>query len=518
MEQEIILETDKRDNKKRVILICFAVLVMATVFLHLTGLITSDGDFRILYLTVGKVSLLLITLIFVMLLGGKLNMTAILAFALALASSVCAWINGEYFDTTVISYQIFVVADLFFVLSAFGNHARYLSGFSILFDAIKACLFYPFVSFGSLFKTLFQRKNPLGKDAKRNILYAVIGVAAALILGSIVASILSYDPKFKQLFRFDIQWDEFPLFIVRLLLTVPVAALLFGAFTSSSERKYPKLSTPEKIEAMRTRIKRVPVVIFAIPTVTLLVIYGLFFFSQWEVYMSAFSGVLPSSFTYAEYARSGFFELCVVAFINAAFSAAFHLFVKEATTASSIIRKIGNTLLALATLILIATAISKMALYIKSYDLTLLRLYTSIFMILIAIGFVLSLVAQWIPRVKVFPAVFVVAAALLLVVPFINVRGRIAAYNVDAYLSRAEQNIVDNRIDYRYMTIDLGSAGIPEAIRLLESGRLDDKDAAALLTILNERYDELHERETARRSLADTRALRALEAFFDRNH
>ncbi|MBQ6235665.1 MAG: hypothetical protein IJK54_07070, partial [Clostridia bacterium] len=80
------------------------------------------------------------------------------------------------------------------------------------------------------------------------------------------------------------------------------------------------------------------------------------------------------------------------------------------------------------------------------------------------------------------------------------------------------QNIADNRIDYRYMTIDLGSAGIPEAIRLLESGRLDDKEAAALLTILNERYDELHERETARRSLADTRALRALEAFFDRNH
>lgn len=44
MEQEIILETDKRDNKKRVILICFAVLVMANVFLHLTGLITSVVD------------------------------------------------------------------------------------------------------------------------------------------------------------------------------------------------------------------------------------------------------------------------------------------------------------------------------------------------------------------------------------------------------------------------------------------------------------------------------------------
>lgn len=513
MEQEIILETDKKDIKKRVVFCCLAILIIASVYLHLTGLITSDGGFRILYLAVGKASLLLITLIFALLLGGKLNAAAVLAFALALASSVCAWINGEYFDTTVISFQIFVVADLFFVLSAFGNHARSLSGFSILFDAIKACLFYPFVSFGSLFKTLFQRKNPLGKDAKRNILYAVIGVAAALILGIIVASILSYDPKFRQLFRFDIQWDEFPMFIVRLLLTVPVAALLFGAFTSSSERKYPELSTPEKLETRRTRIKRIPVIIFAIPTVTLLVIYGLFFFSQWDVYMSAFSGVLPSSFTYAEYARSGFFELCVVASINAAFSAAFHLFAKETSTASSIIRKIGNTLLAIATLILIATAISKMALYIKSYDLTLLRLYTTVVMLLIAIGFVLSLLAQWIRRIKVFPALFIVTMAILIAVPFANVRGRIAAYNVDAYLARAEQNVDENRIDYRYLTIDLGSAGIPEAIRLLESGKLKDEDAASLSDILEERYDELNKLEASSISLADRRAIKSLQKY-----
>ena len=336
-----------------------------------------------------------------------------------------------------------------------------------------------------------------------------------IILGIIVISILSYDPKFRQLFHIEIKWDDVPLMILRTLITVPAAALCFGALNSSLENKYPELSTPEKLETLRARIKRVPVIIFAIPTVTLLVIYGLFFFSQWDVYMSAFSGVLPSSFTFAEYARSGFFELCVVAFINAAFSVAFRLFVKETTTAFSIIRKIGNTLLAVATLILIATAVSKMALYIKSYDLTVLRLFTTVVMILIAIGFVLSLLAQWIPKIKVFPVLFVITAAILLVIPFANVRGRIAAYNVDAYLARAEENVPENSIDYRYLTIDLGSAAIPEAIRLLESGNLNDNDAAVLRNMLIEQYHELNETEITSRSLADRRALRSLEAFLD---
>ncbi len=518
MEQSAILLIHENNQRTKAIKICFALLLMTAVFFYMTGLFTTDGQFRILYLTVGKVVLLLFTLTAALLLGGKLNLAAIVSFLFAIVSAICAWINGEYFDTTFVYFQIFVLSYLFFVLSAFDNHARSLSGFSILFDSIKACLFYPIISFGALFKMLFQRKNKMSKDAKRNILYAVIGIGAAFILGIIVISILSYDPKFSQLFRIEIEWGDVPLILLRLLVTVPAAALCFGALDSSLERKYPELSTPEKLETLRTRIKRVPVVIFAIPTVTLLVIYGLFFFSQWDVYVSAFSGVLPSSFTYAEYARSGFFELCVVAFINAAFSVAFHLFVNESKAVSSIIRKIGNTLLAVATLILIATAISKMMLYIKSYDLTVLRLFTTVVMIVIAIGYLLSLLAQWIPKIKVFPALFIITAAILLAIPFANVRGRIAAYNVDAYLARAEENVPENSIDYHYLTIDLGSAAIPEAIRLLESGKLNDNDVKMLYNLLIEKYDKLHETEITSRSLVDKRALRSLETFLDRNN
>ena len=59
---------------------------------------------------------------------------------------------------------------------------------------------------------------------------------------------------------------------------------------------------------------------------------------------------------------------------------------------------------------------------------------------------------------------------------------------------------------------------VGEAIRLLESGRLNDEDTKALYGMLNERYNELKGREITSCSLADIRALKAFEAFINRNN
>ena len=172
-------------------------------------------------------------------------------------------------------------------------------------------------------------------------------------------------------------------------------------------------------------------------------------------------------------------------------------------------------MLALATLILIATAISKMFLYIRFYDLTVLRLFTSVVMLLLAIGFLLSIFAQWLRRVEVFPIMLVLTCALLLAVPFLNVRGRIARYNVDAYLQRAEQGVVENRIDCNYLLDDLGDAAIPEAVRLLESDKLNETDVQLVYTLLQSKHAHLQELASSLHTLASRRALNALEDFFD---
>lgn len=502
--------TPEESDGKRYISICYAILLTVAAFLLWTSVFHENT----LLFWITSISLFTVTLIVGLILKAKPNLVTIVAFLCGIVYSSHAWINGNFFADLFIYTNAVLITYAIFALSLFGNHTGKLRTGTFLLDLIKAIFLYPFISFAEYFKTLFKW-NTRSKKIGKNILFVLIGVAAAIVLGLIAIELLSFDARFKELVSLDLQWEDIPETILKLIVSVPCAALLFSAFRSSKEKKMPDFSTAEKAKSIDKQMKKIPAVIFLIPSLTLLVIYGLFFFSQWDVYMSAFSGVLPAEYTYAEYARSGFFELCVVAFINAAFSAVFQIFGKDDRLVSVILRKIANTLLAVATLILIATALSKMLLYIKSYDLTFLRLFTSIIMILLAVGFLLSILAQWIRRIQVFPAMLVLTCALLLAVPFLNVRGRIAQYNVDAYIQRAEQGVEGNKIDCDYLLYELGDAAVPEAIRLFESDKLESTEADKLYHSLKDYREARQLQRSYRNTLANRRALKALDDFFD---
>ena len=110
------------------------------------------------------------------------------------------------------------------------------------------------------------------------------------------------------------------------------------------------------------------------------------------------------------------------------------------------------------------------------------------------------------------PVLIVTVSLILLAIPFLNVRGRIAKYNVDTYLARAEQGIKDNHIDVSYLVHDLGSAGVPEAVRLLESGKLEYRDKSDLNMYLEVKQKYLQEHnDSLDQSLSDKCALKLLE-------
>ena len=511
MEQLSIPQTNIEEPvKDRAVSFCCAILFTVTAYLLWTSVIHE----RALLFWISASVLFTITLITGLLKGAKPNVLTIITYLCGVVFSAHAWINGIFFADAFIYANALIFVYAIFTLSLFANHTRVLRTGTILLDAVKSVFLYPFISFTAYFCTLF-RWNTRSKRVGKNILFVLIGIGAALVLGVAAIALLSFDANFKELFRFDFNWEDFPEAILKLMISVPCAALLFSAFRSSEEHRLPQFSSVERAESIGNGLKKVPAVIFLIPTLTLLFIYGLFFFSQWTVYMSAFSGVLPEEYTYAEYARNGFFELCVVALINAAFSAAFQIFAKDASPLSGILRKISNTLLAVATLILIATALSKMMLYIKSYDLTYLRLFTSVIMLLLAIGFLLSVFAQWFRRIRVFPVMLVLTCALLLAVPFLNVRGQIARYNVNAYLEREEQGVEGNKIDCDYLLYDLGDAAIPEAVRLLESGKLSKDEETKLFRKLEGYHSALLKQEPFHNTLAGNRARHALDSYLN---
>ncbi len=504
--------THEEPAKNRAVAFCCAILLTIAAYCLWTSLFRENG----LLFWITCTCLFAVTLVSGLILGAKLNPTACVSFVCGVVFSMYAWICGPHFASLYFYAHALIASYAFFILSLFGNHNRLLRTGTFILDLVKAVFIYPFVSFISYFKALF-RWNTRSKRVGLTVLFVMIGLVAAVVLGFITIALLSYDPRFDELMKLRFSLKDVPETVLKFAISIPVAAILYSAFRSSQEHKLSRFSTEERSDQIGTGMKKIPVIVFVIPTLTLLAIYVLFFISQWDFYMSAFSGVLPEEYTAAQYARKGFFELCAVASINAGLCTAIRIFSRKSFGAADWIVRILNTLLALATLILIATALSKLALYIRRFDLTYMRFLVAIVLFLFAVGFLMLILSQWIRRVQVLPVLIVCATVLLLAAPFCNVRGRIAAYNVDRYLERAAQSEENNRIDIYYLTDELGDAGIPDAVRLLESGKLNTDDAENLHQLLEMRYSRLKELENARHTLASRKALQTLCTYFAHN-
>ena len=191
-----------------------------------------------------------------------------------------------------------------------------------------------------------------------------------------------------------------------------------------------------------------------------LAVYGVFFFSQLEQYVSAFGGELPADIRYADYAREGFFELCTVSLINFILLTATGMFTRrtEKRRAHPAVRFV-HALLSGCTLVLIATAVSKMALYIETYGLTPKRVYAAWFMLVLAAVFALVIVKQFVPRLKLIAVSAVVCVGMFAALGLSNVDGIIAEYNVDRYLDGTLQMLHTDTL------VNLGDAAVPARIR-----------------------------------------------------
>ncbi|MBQ0109827.1 MAG: DUF4173 domain-containing protein, partial [Clostridiales bacterium] len=186
------------------------------------------------------------------------------------------------------------------------------------------------------------------------------------------------------------------------------------------------------------------------------------FFSQWENYVSAFSKTLPSGFSYAEYAREGFFELCSVSAINLGVLALIALFMKRENKIENVVLKVISVVFSLCTLVLIATALSKMFLYIEKYGMTPKRIGTTWFMFTLAVVFVLIKIKQFAKNIKLVCASVFVCVLMFSVFCLIGYHKLIADYNVDKYIS-GDLDTVDIR-----SLIDLGDPAVPALFRLAE--------------------------------------------------
>ena len=378
--------------------------------------------------------------------------------SLAVSSALVFSSNG-FIHFLAFTYAF--AAYCYFVYISGGNSVdKNVSDF-IFVDFFKALFVMPFRSIIDVFKALWPKSNKgvfslLGK--------VLLGIVVAIIPTVIVLSQLSYDSGFVTMFKkiFALDFVSVVTNLFSLIFGIPVGAFIYGAFMSSVDQRCKGVITRTGCSEMSYACKFVPGVTAISATIPILVLYVVFFISQWEYYLSAFTGVLPNTLSYAAYAREGFFQLCFVSLINLIIIFTLHLFMKRSGKSSVVSLRIISVIYSVFTLALISTAVSKMLLYINNKGLTQKRVYSTWFMLVVAVIFILVIIKQIFPRFKLGFASLFVSVILFSVLFVSNPDALIARYNVEQCLNgKFEVEDIES-------ITKLGDSAVPYAAKIYE--------------------------------------------------
>lgn len=347
------------------------------------------------------------------------------------------------FDNTPIHTFMLIFIILCYIMwiaTASGTRvSNELSGFTFG-DYVNQIFLVPFINFTAGFRSITSGN----KNKSKSILLLVIGIIACLPLFLIITNLLiSADVGFSNLMENFIEkiWDlSFIEYVINFILGIPVACYCYGFVYGNHNKRRTDIITYEQMNHRFVKLHAIPGIAVYGPLVVLNAIYILFFFAMGSYLFSAFSGDLPTSMTYAEYARKGFFELCGISAINLALIGFVYTFFKRKEGEYSKDLKILSGLLSVSTILLIITAMSKMLMYISSYGLTRLRVYTLWFMVVLMLVFVLILIWHF-RKYNLGRPIIIGFMVLFLALGFSNSDGLIAKYNVKKYMNEVEQGI-----------------------------------------------------------------------------
>lgn len=337
-------------------------------------------------------------------------------------------------------------------------------------DILNQSLLIPFTNITCEY---FGLKYGMSKNKhSKNIIYVLAGVIIFLPLMMFVVVQLSLaDAAFENILDKIMQAISVGSILVNIMqfiIGIPVACYLFGLIYGNTVGRNINGLNKDKILKFCQDISFAPRI--TIYTVMLIfnIIYIIFFLSQITYFLSAFENVLPSTFTYAEYARRGFFELCKVSMVNMFILTVVNIFiVKKSDDKNPKMLRLQTAVMSIMTIGLIITALRKMYMYIQVYGLTQLRVYTSWFMIILLLYFGIIFIRQ----IKKFNAsrIIIVGGIIgFMILSYGNIDGNIAKYNIENY-----QNGNLKRLDYDLL-VELSDAAVPHIYELYKS--TDDLD------------------------------------------
>lgn len=177
-----------------------------------------------------------------------------------------------------------------------------------------------------------------------------------------------------------------------------------------------------------------PVLLDGVITLTVLVlldlVYILFVAVQFKYF---FSGTLEVGFTYAEYARRGFFELLFVTLINLTVTTVVITFTKGIQGPLKKLVQIALSILVIASGVILISAIMRMNMYEAAYGFTFTRVLAHSFMIFLIVIFAYTLVKIWLEKLSLIHFYFLASLVYYTGINTINLNEIVVDQNISRY-------------------------------------------------------------------------------------
>lgn len=193
-------------------------------------------------------------------------------------------------------------------------------------------------------------------------------------------------------------------------------------------------------------------------------VYLVFTIIQFTYMFGAINNALPPDFTYAEYARRGFFELLLVTLINFSLLLSSIRFTRKDGKLVARTVRLLHSLLVLCTLVILTSAYFRMSLYETAYGYTYLRVLTHSFMMFLCVLFMIAFYKIWNERISLLKPYIVVSIMAYMIINFANIDVLIAKNNVNRYLETG-------KLDTHYLW-NLSYDSIPELVNLLNDKKV----------------------------------------------
>ncbi|WP_405980234.1 DUF4173 domain-containing protein [Streptomyces sp. NBC_00158] len=308
---------------------------------------------------------------------------------------------------------------------------------------------------GWAWKGVRSRGGGASRDRWVSVIKALLVAAVLLIVfGALFASA---DAAFADLLGEllpDVSVGEGPFRFLLFLLGAVLA--LAAARTAAAPHRWDRVRSRQW--KARSRLE------WSLPLIVLNLLFAGFNAVQLAVLFGGYDKVLESTgLTYAEYARQGFWQLLwATLFVLAVIAFALRWAPRGGAGDRRLVRSVLGTL-CLLTLVVVASAVRRMDLYVDAYGLTRLRLSVVTMELWLGLVIVLLMAAgiaggRWLAR-----AVVGSAAAAVLAFGLASPDGIIAEYNVNRYQQ-------DDKLDLAYLR-DLSADAAPYLDRLPEPRR-----------------------------------------------